>query len=105
MILEVAGGVSLLLYGLHLAGEGLQALAGTRLRYILASITKNRLLGMGAGALITAILQSSSATTVMLVGFTGSGLLSLRQTMAVILGADIGTTATRPSSDAGSMSA
>ena len=94
MILEAAGGVSLLLYGLHLAGEGLQALAGTRLRYILASITKNRLLGMGAGALITAILQSSSATTVMLVGFTGSGLLSLRQTMAVILGADIGTTAT-----------
>lgn len=94
MILDVAGGVSLLLYGLHLAGEGLQAVAGTRLRYILASITRNRVLGMGAGALITAILQSSSATTVMLVGFTGSGLLGLRQTMAVILGADIGTTAT-----------
>jgi phosphate:Na+ symporter len=94
MILELAGGVSLLLYGLHLAGEGLQAVAGTRLRYILASITKNRILGLGAGALITAILQSSSATTVMLVGFTGSGLLTLRQTMAVILGADIGTTVT-----------
>jgi phosphate:Na+ symporter len=93
-ILELAGGVSLLLYGLHLAGDGLQTLAGTRLRYILASITKNRVLGMGAGALITAILQSSSATTVMLVGFTGSGLLTLRQTMAVILGADIGTTVT-----------
>lgn len=94
MILDLAGGVALLLYGLHLAGEGLQVLAGTRLRYILASITKNRLLGMGAGAFITAILQSSSATTVMLVGFTGSGLLTLRQTMAVILGADIGTTLT-----------
>lgn len=94
MILDMVGGVSLLLYGLHLAGEGLQAIAGTRLRYILASITKNRVLGMGAGAFITAILQSSSATTVMLVGFTGSGLLTLRQTMAVILGADVGTTLT-----------
>ncbi len=94
VLLELAGGVSLLRYGLHLAGEGLQALAGARLRYALASVTKNRVLGLGAGALITAILQSSSATTVMLVGFTGSGLLTLRQAMAVILGADVGTTAT-----------
>jgi phosphate:Na+ symporter len=94
VLLELAGGVSLLRYGLHLAGEGLQAVAGARLRYALASVTRNRVLGLGAGALITAILQSSSATTVMLVGFTGSGLLTLRQAMAVILGADIGTTAT-----------
>ncbi len=94
VLLELAGGVSLLRYGLHLAGEGLQALAGARLRYALASVTRNRVLGLGAGALITAILQSSSATTVMLVGFTGSGLLTLRQAMAVILGADVGTTAT-----------
>jgi phosphate:Na+ symporter len=94
VLLELAGGVSLLRYGLHLAGEGLQALAGVRLRYALASVTKNRVLGLGAGALITAILQSSSATTIMLVGFTGSGLLTLRQAMAVILGADVGTTAT-----------
>ncbi len=94
VLLELAGGVSLLRYGLHLAGEGLQALAGTRLRYALGSVTKNRVLGLGAGALITAILQSSSATTIMLVGFTGSGLLTLRQAMAVILGADVGTTVT-----------
>lgn len=94
VLLELAGGVSLLRYGLHLAGEGLQAVAGARLRYALASVTKNRVLGLGAGALITAILQSSSATTVMLVGFTGSGLLTLRQAVAVILGADVGTTAT-----------
>jgi phosphate:Na+ symporter len=94
VLLELAGGVSLLRYGLHLAGEGLQAVAGARLRYALASVTKNRMLGLGAGALITAILQSSSATTVMLVGFTGSGLVTLRQAMAVILGADVGTTAT-----------
>jgi phosphate:Na+ symporter len=94
VLLELAGGVSLLRYGLHLAGEGLQAVAGARLRYALASVTKNRVLGLGAGALITAILQSSSATTVMLVGFTGSGLLTFRQAMAVILGADVGTTAT-----------
>jgi phosphate:Na+ symporter len=94
VLLELAGGVSLLRYGLHLAGEGLQALAGARLRYALASLTRNRVSGLGAGALITAILQSSSATTVMLVGFTGSGLLTLRQAVAVILGADVGTTAT-----------
>jgi phosphate:Na+ symporter len=94
VLLELAGGVSLLRYGLHLAGEGLQALAGARLRYALASLTRNRVTGLGAGALITAILQSSSATTVMLVGFTGSGLLTLRQAVAVLLGADVGTTAT-----------
>jgi phosphate:Na+ symporter len=94
MLINLVGGVCLLLYGLQLAGEGLQGVAGTRLRGLLSSVTKNRFLGVGAGAAITAIIQSSSATTVMLVGFTSAGLLTLHQTIAIILGADIGTTLT-----------
>lgn len=94
MLFSLFGGVALLLYGLQLAGDGLQGLAGARLRSILASFSKNRLLGLTAGAFITAVIQSSSATTVMLVGFTSAGLMTLSQTVALILGADIGTTLT-----------
>ncbi len=93
-LLTIFGGVSLLLYGMRLAGEGLQKATGGRLRQILLSITDNRLKAMGVGALVTALLQSSSATTVMLVGFVGSGLIGLKETMGIILGADIGTTLT-----------
>lgn len=93
-VISLIGGVCLLLYGLQLAGEGLQGVAGARLRSLLGSVTRNRLLGVGAGAAITAILQSSSATTVMLVGFTSAGILTLHQTIAIILGADVGTTLT-----------
>ena len=92
--LTIFGGVSLLLYGMRLAGDGLQKAAGGRLRSILLSITGNRWKAMGVGALVTALLQSSSATTVMLVGFVGSGLIGLKETMGLILGADIGTTLT-----------
>lgn len=88
------GGIAILLYGIKLAGEGLQKAAGGRLRAILMSLTRNRYMGIGVGAVITAILQSSSATTVMLVGFVSSGVMRLNQTIGVILGADIGTTAT-----------
>ncbi|OGP24212.1 MAG: hypothetical protein A2X99_09620 [Deltaproteobacteria bacterium GWB2_55_19] len=84
----------LILYGMRLAGEGLQRAAGARLRSFLITATSNRFKSLGAGAAITALLQSSSATTVMLVGFVGSGLLGLGETMGVILGADIGTTLT-----------
>ena len=94
MVFGLLGGVALLLYGLHLTGKGLQDVAGGRFRKILGTVTRNRLLGVGIGAAITGILQSSSATTVMLVGFTNAGLMSLRQTIAIILGADIGTTLT-----------
>lgn len=94
MLFSLFGGVALLLYGLQLAGDGLQGLAGTQLRSILATFSKNRLLGLAAGAFITAVIQSSSATTVMLVGFTSAGLMTLSQTVALILGADIGTTLT-----------
>jgi phosphate:Na+ symporter len=84
----------LLLYGVRLVGEGLQRAAGTRLRHLLSTLTGNRFKALLVGAGVTAVLQSSSATTVMLVGFASAGLLSLRQTIGVILGADIGTTLT-----------
>src|SRR3972149_1033179 len=88
------GGIAMLLYGIRLAGDGLQKAAGGRLRAILTSLTKNKYMGIVVGAAVTAILQSSSATTVMLVGFVSSGLMRLNQTIGVILGADIGTTFT-----------
>jgi phosphate:Na+ symporter len=93
-IISLFGGVMLILYGMSLAGEGLQKAAGGRLKGFLRTVTSNRIKGVGVGAAITALLQSSSATTVMLVGFVGSGLMGLGQTMGVILGADIGTTLT-----------
>ncbi|CAG1066097.1 hypothetical protein BAC1_01695 [uncultured bacterium] len=93
-ILSLFGGVMLILFGMKLAGDGLQRAAGAKLRNFLLTATGNRIKGVGVGAAITALLQSSSATTVMLVGFVGSGLMGLTQTMGVILGADIGTTIT-----------
>jgi len=93
-ILSFFGGIMLILYGMRLVGEGLQRAAGARLRNFLIGATNNRFKGVGVGALVTALLQSSSATTVMLVGFAGAGLLGLGETFGVILGADIGTTLT-----------
>ncbi|MFQ5464714.1 MAG: Na/Pi cotransporter family protein [Thermodesulfobacteriota bacterium] len=93
-ILSFFGGVMLILYGMRIAGEGLQKAAGGRLRGFLLTATSNRFKGVGVGAAITALLQSSSATTVMLVGFVGAGVIGLGETMGVILGADIGTTLT-----------
>jgi phosphate:Na+ symporter len=93
-IFSFFGGIMLLLYGMRLVGEGLQKAAGARLRPFLLTATSNRVKGVGVGAAITALLQSSSATTVMLVGLVGSGLMGLGETMGVILGADIGTTLT-----------
>ncbi|HTU01379.1 MAG TPA: Na/Pi cotransporter family protein, partial [Candidatus Sulfotelmatobacter sp.] len=94
MLITLFGGMALLLYGMQLVGEGLQQAAGGRMRRILSSLTNSRLKAMTAGAFITAVIQSSSATTIMLVGFAGSGLMSLSQALGVILGADIGTTLT-----------
>ena len=93
-IIGFFGGVMLLLYGMKLAGDGLQKAAGGRLRAFLLKATSNRIKGLGVGAATTALLQSSSATTVMLVGFVGAGVLTLAETMGIILGADIGTTLT-----------
>lgn len=94
VLFSLLGGTALLLYGVRFVGEGLQRAAGTRLRHILSTLTGNRLKSLLVGAGVTAVLQSSSATTVMLVGFASAGLLSLRQTIGVILGADVGTTVT-----------
>ncbi len=94
LALSIVGGVALLLYGLRLLTDGLQRVGAARLRGLLTFVTGNRLRGLGSGALITAALQSSSATTVMLVGLAGAGIVTLRQTIPVLLGSDIGTTVT-----------
>jgi phosphate:Na+ symporter len=94
VLFSLLGGTALLLYGVRLVGEGLQRAAGTRLRHVLSTLTGNRFKALAVGAGVTAVLQSSSATTVMLVSFASAGLLSLRQTIGVILGADVGTTVT-----------
>jgi phosphate:Na+ symporter len=94
VILALFGGLALLLYGIQLAGDGLQRAAGGRLRYLLTHLTQNRFTAVLAGVAVTAIIQSSSATTVMLIGFVSAGLIPFAQTMGVILGADIGTTFT-----------
>ena len=92
--MHMMGGMALFLYGMTLTKNGLQLFAGDRLRSIVHNLTENRLMGLGVGALVTTIIQSSTATTVMLVGFASAGLVTLRQSMGVILGADIGTTVT-----------
>jgi phosphate:Na+ symporter len=88
------GAVGLLLYGIRLAGDGIQKSAGGRIRKLVAIVTENRVLGLGVGAAMTAFLQSSAATIALLIGFVSAGLMTLPQTIAVILGADVGTTLT-----------
>lgn len=92
--MNLFGGVLLLLFGIKLVNDGLQDAAGPRIRSLLRSLTSNRLTAVGAGAIITGLIQSSSATSVLLVGFVSAGLMTFRQTLAVILGADIGATIT-----------
>ena len=94
IIVSVIGGMGLLLYGMHIMSEGLQKIAGHRLRDGLASLTQNKITSFIAGALVTMLLQSSTATTVILVGLVNASIISLRQTLGIILGADIGTTVT-----------
>jgi len=93
-VLSLISGLFLLLYGVKIAGEGFQRAAGPKLRQILYYVTSNRLVGVTIGALVTAVIQSSSATTVMIVGFVSSGLINLAQAVGVVLGANIGTTFT-----------
>lgn len=94
IVLAFVGGLGLFIYGMHIMAEGLQKSAGTRMKKFLEVITSKKGFGVLAGALITAIIQSSSATTVMVVGFVNAGLLNLQQAVGVIMGANIGTTAT-----------
>lgn len=93
-IITMLGGLALFIYGMNLMSDGLQKSAGERMKNILALLTRNPVLGVLAGALCTAVLQSSSATTVMVIGFVSAGLMSLRQAISIILGANIGTTIT-----------
>lgn len=94
ILFGVAGGLALFIFGMDLMGEGLKKSAGERLRIILETITKNPITGIIVGALVTVIIQSSSATTVMVVGFVNARLMTLRQAIGVIMGAAIGTTIT-----------
>ena len=92
--LKLLGSLALFLYGMKIMSEGLQKFAGDRLRRILTAMTTNRVTGVLTGMLITALIQSSSATTVMVVSFVNAGLLTLSQSIGVIMGANIGTTVT-----------
>ena len=94
LILGLLGGLALFLYGMQMMSSGLEAVAGNRMKQILERLTANRFLGVLVGAGITAIIQSSSATTVMVVGFVNSGLMTLNQAIWIIMGANIGTTIT-----------
>ncbi|MDE6759904.1 MAG: Na/Pi cotransporter family protein [Lachnospiraceae bacterium] len=88
------GGLALFLFGMEMMSDGLQKAAGERMKYILGLLTKNPVMGVLAGALTTAVLQSSSATTVMVIGFVSAGLMNLPQAISIIMGANIGTTIT-----------
>ncbi len=93
-VLALLGGLALFLYGMQMMSTGLEAAAGNRMKSILEKLTSNRVKGVLVGAAITAVIQSSSATTVMVVGFVNSGLMTLKQAVWVIMGANIGTTIT-----------
>ncbi len=94
VVLGLMGGLGLFLYGMKLMSDGLEKVAGAKMRSVLEFFTKNRFVGMLVGVLFTAIIQSSSATTVMVVSFVNSGLMNLMQAAGVIMGANIGTTVT-----------
>ena len=94
IIVGLLGGLALFLFGMNMMSDCLQKAAGDKMRKILALLTKNPVLGVLAGALTTAVLQSSSATTVMAIGFVSAGLMKLPQGISIILGANIGTTMT-----------
>lgn len=93
-LFSMLGGLALFLYGMNMMSNGLEMAAGDKMKTILEKLTSNRILGVLVGALVTAIIQSSSATTVMVVGFVNSGLMSLTSAVWVIMGANIGTTIT-----------
>ena len=93
-ILNLIGGLSLFLFGMSLMGQALERRAGNRLKVLLGKLTTNRITGLMTGLGVTAVIQSSSATTVMVVGFVNSGLMTLRQAINVIMGANVGTTVT-----------
>jgi phosphate:Na+ symporter len=92
--INLLGGLGLFLFGMNYMGDGLQKVAGSKMKSILAALTKNKFMGLLVGTLVTAVIQSSSATTVMTVGFVNAGLMELGQAVGIIMGANIGTTIT-----------
>lgn len=92
--ISLIGGLGLFLFGMSYMGDGLQKAAGSKMKDILAALTKNKLMGVLVGTLVTGVIQSSSATTVMVVGFVNAGLMNLHQAVGIIMGANIGTTVT-----------
>ena len=96
LLLGLLRGLALFLYGMQMMSNNLEAAAGNKMKQILEKLTTNRFMGILVGAGITALIQSSSATTVMTVGFVNSGLMSLNQAVWIIMGANIGTTITGP---------
>ena len=93
-VLTLIGGLCLFMFGMNLMGDALERRAGSKLKDLLGTLTKNKAAGFFTGLMVTSIIQSSSATTVMVVGFVNSGLMTLRQAISVIMGANIGTTVT-----------
>ena len=94
MLFTFIGGLGMFLYGMHIMAEGLQHFAGGRMQKLMGFLTQNRVMAILVGTLVTAVIQSSSATTVMVVGFVNAGMLNLSQAVGVIMGANIGTTVT-----------
>ena len=94
VLIQTLGGLGLFVLGMKLMTEGLQMAAGNRIRNILKAVSDNRLVGFATGAAVTAMVQSSSATTVMLISFVSAGLMTLTQAVGVILGCNVGTTMT-----------
>ena len=93
-ILQLIGALGFFIYGMKEMSDGLQKVAGSKMRVILGAMTSNRFLGVLTGFMVTALIQSSSATTVMIVSFVNAGMLSLVESIGVIMGANIGTTIT-----------
>ena len=94
ILIPFVGGLGMFIYGMQIMAQGLENAAGNRMRSLLEALTKNKFLGVLLGAFITAVIQSSSATTVMVVGFVNAGIMNLSQAMGVIMGANVGTTVT-----------
>lgn len=92
--ISLIGGLGLFLFGMNYMGDGLQKTAGNKMKNLLAALTKNNFMGLLVGTLVTAVIQSSSATTVMTIGFVNAGLMNLNQAVGIIMGANIGTTVT-----------
>lgn len=93
-VLSLAGGLALFLFGMNTMGDSLSKLSGGRMEKLLEKLTSKKIMAVLLGAVVTAVIQSSSATTVMVVGFVNSGIMRLSQAIGIIMGANIGTTVT-----------